>query len=73
MHRDTAFTTNALIDSYKAQLVSAYAELYAIREGVSALLQGPYAPSARAIQSAVFTPEQFLLDEGRDLAAKEMP
>lgn len=63
MVTDRNFTTNALIDNYKAQLLSRDAELYAIRAVVSQLLEGPYMPMPGAIYSAVFNPRSDLIEK----------
>jgi len=59
----TASVTNQVMDNYQAQIESLEAELYAIRQGVSVLLSGPYMPMPEAIRRAVFYPAQELIDE----------
>lgn len=54
-----AATAGSLIDTYRRQLAEREAELAVIREAVSALLAGPYAPSAAAIERAVFLPDRI--------------
>lgn len=71
MISDSQFTTNALIDNYKAQLLDREAELYAIRQGVAALLGHPWTPSSEAVSSAVFAPSQALREEYLERYAEE--
>lgn len=63
MFSDSAATTNAVIDNYRAQLLDREAELYAIRQGVAALLGHPWTPSSEAVSQAVFTPSHALREE----------
>jgi len=63
MASQTAAVTNQVMDNYQAQIESLEAELYAIRQGVSMLLSGPYMPIPEAIRAAVFYPDQSLIDE----------
>ena len=62
MFDDRTAIENALIDGYKAQILDLEAELYAIREGVNALLGHPWTPSSDAISGAVFLPSPALRD-----------
>lgn len=63
MTAQTASITNQVMDNYQAQVESLEAELYAVRQGVSLLLSGPYMPMPDAIRRAVFYPAQELIDE----------
>jgi hypothetical protein len=73
MATDSANTTNWLIDSYKRQLREALAELWAIRTGITGLLNEPWAPSARSVHNAVLFPADELLAAGRRMAEQEVP
>lgn len=71
MLTDSAATTNALLDSYSSRLLDAEAELYAIREAVSALFYGDYMPTQKAVQRAVFSPPKHLIDEYKAMQEAE--
>lgn len=63
MASQTAAVTNQVMDNYQRQIEDLEADLYAIRQGVSLLLSGPYMPMPEAIRAAVFYPAQNLIDE----------
>lgn len=63
MFEQSASITNQVMDNYQAQIESLEAELYAVRQGVSLLLSGPFMPMPDAIRQAVFYPDQELIDE----------
>ena len=52
--RDTAWTTNALLESYMEEARRAKAEVLAIRHQIRKLLAGPYQPSNDAIIWALY-------------------
>ena len=54
MANDTAFTTNALLDSYKHRADKAEATLNLIREHIGDLLAGPYMPTSLALAAALW-------------------
>jgi hypothetical protein len=51
-------STRQLIASYEAEIDRLRATVTLIRERTGRALNGPYAPSARAITEAVYPPEQ---------------
>lgn len=58
MFEDSATVHNALTDNYRAQILDLKAELFAIRFGISELLQHPWTPSTHAVNTAVFYPSE---------------
>lgn len=58
MNRDRAFTTNALIDGYRTQAEQAEATLAAIRDRITELFEGPYAPNPMAILRALYPSDE---------------
>jgi hypothetical protein len=71
MAASTAAATDAVLDIRKAQLRDARAELYAIRQGIAALLGHPWTPSSEAVSQAVFAPAQHLREEYLERYAEE--
>lgn len=63
MASQTAAVTNQVMDNYQRQIEDLEAEVWAIREGVSRLLAGPYMPHPDSIWQATFHPAQELIDE----------
>lgn len=63
MFEQSASITTQVMDNYQAQVEVLEAELYAIRNGVSLLLSGPYMPMPDAIRRAVFYPDKELIEE----------
>lgn len=57
MFKDSAYTSNALIDSHKSRADKAEAELAAVRWKVETLLSGDYAPSHLALLRALYPSE----------------
>lgn len=56
--RDTAWTTNAVIDGEKRRADRAEAELRLIRNGVYDLLDHPWTPSSDALREALHPAEE---------------
>jgi hypothetical protein len=65
---NAAWTTNQLLDGYRADLATRTAELAAIRAGVSALLAGPWMPTSDAIRDALY-PAAEVIDLYREGAS----
>lgn len=68
--RDAAFTTNALLDSWENRALTAEVQLDLIRETIGDLLYGPYAPSAHALERALY-PSSHKIEHLVDLRRKE--
>jgi hypothetical protein len=64
-------TTNRLIDSLTERATEAEACVNAIRDGVEALLAGPYAPSPAAIRRALYPADDVVARyrEDREVSA----
>lgn len=58
--RDLAYTTNTVIDSLATECAERQAMLDVVREQVFELLDQPYAPSAAAIERALWASETAL-------------
>lgn len=58
------WTNTQLIEGYKHQAETAQATLDAVRDGINLLLSGPYAPSAVALERALW-PHSDLIDQYR--------
>lgn len=54
MARDSAYTTNTLLDSYRTQAEQAQATLAAIRDRITELFEQPYAPNPIMILRALY-------------------
>lgn len=51
---DAAWTTNQLLDSYERRTKELEAALALIRDGIGRLLDGPWMPTSRAIEAALW-------------------
>ena len=60
-----SYTHTQLLDSYRNQLADREAELAAIRYRIEELFSKDYAPSTAAVMRAVFSPQQWLIDQMR--------
>lgn len=69
MFKDTAATTDALLDSYKHRADRAEAELWLVREQIGRLLEGPYMPTSQALLAALWPSDNAVvaaIDAGKD-------
>lgn len=69
MNRDSAFTTNALLDSLMHQLETADATLEAIRDQMDLLMSGDVMPTSSAIMRRLW-PSDKLVDRYRPVKHK---
>lgn len=71
MIEDSAATSKLLQELNEARILDRDAELYAIRTGVSRLLDSPYMPTSDAIHEAVFYPDWTLVESYRQQRHRE--
>lgn len=60
--KDAAWTTNQLLESYQSRTAELEATLNLIRTRISALLDGPYMPTSRAIEAALWPSSEQVQD-----------
>lgn len=69
MARDSAYTTNTLLDSYRTQAEQAQATLDAIRDRIIELFEQPYAPNPLTVLRALYPTnevrDRYLREETR--------
>lgn len=65
--RDYVHTTDTLIDSLATECAESAARLELIEEGIQALLDGPYAPSARAIGECLYPARRAMAERTAEI------